>query len=255
MISFGTAKAWLRRQLLILSGVLLQAVIPGAVSLLWAILKTAETSLWSWTTFIGSFMSSLAVMSILASQWFRVAKQFRDQENHGNLRQDVAGLTELAQRIHAAQTGAGLVPVGGLEAGGPGIGQQDIQLAQSPDEYFAQARELLRIGQGLPAMWMAAMGFERAVRDAAAASSSASNPSLMQTVRSLAGHIGSAKIVEELLLLTRLRNQLAHPIDKSTTPVHDASILDPERIVRSFEIGASQVQDGVGSYQSVSPTM
>lgn len=263
--------AWWKTQGRVLLGVGKQALIPLALSLIWAVYNTAaattSTKPWAWNTFIASFGSALAILSILSSQWFRVSKQMRDQDNFGRLNTGVDSLLTLMEALNDRQQPGGntgvdrrpiivnrpfqaaepeeIVPE---DAGRPELKAQlqprRIDDFFSPEDYFDYAHDLLLAGQDYPAAWLAAQGFERAVRDVAAKLDMRTTDSLSSIIRSLPRSLMSGELLDELVLLARVRNNLAHPL-KPHAVSFQSEIQLPSRVIQSFEIGARKLRSAL----------
>lgn len=262
--------AWWKTQGRVLLGVGKQALVPLTLSLIWAVYNTAaattSTEPWAWNIFIASFGSALAILSILSSQWFRVSKQMRDQDNFGRLNTGVDSLLALMEALNDRQQPAGtgvdrrpIMNTPPVMAAEPDEGVQEDAGASEPktllqprriddffgpEDYFDYARDLLSAGQDYPAAWLAAQGFERAVRDVAAKLDMRTTDSLTSTIRSLPRSLIDGKLLDELVLLARVRNNLAHPV-KSHAASFQSEIQLPSRVIQSFEIGARRLRSAL----------
>lgn len=261
-------KPWMEKNTKVLWGVFKQALFALTLSAFWSVYYTfSQDGGWKWPTFIASFGSTLAILSILSSQWFRVSKQMRDQDNFGRLNDGVDSIITLMEALNKRQQSAGNfradprpivadappppIDTGTLgfqtNAAPPPSGQlqpKRIDDFYGPEDYFEYAHDLLAAGQDYPAAWLAAQGFERSVRDIAAKFEVRTNDSLTAIIRSLPKDYIDVELLDELLLLARVRNNLAHPV-KSHKIGFETEMRLPGRVIQSFEIGSRRLRSAL----------
>ena len=246
-LSDDAAKKWLKAQWRVLFGVLKQASIPLIASLAWASYTTLRAND-DWTKWVQTFTATLAILSILAGQWFRVSKQLRDRDDFGSLNTRMDSLHSLMEGIQQNQPDGREAPIVIRQVErqapiGPNlIKDHRLHTEMEAQDFFQQAWTLLEAGQDYPAMWMAAMGYERVLREQAVRLDVTTGP-LSRIIEGLPEKYINGRLRRELGLLNRVRNNLAHPLPypgKSTSAVDDR--VRPEAVISSFEQASRELE-------------